>query len=87
VPDFTEEHARMIARETVIETFLALGVDMKAPGEITKVQQDFAFMRSARTTTRFVRNSFYTALCTVMASAIGAAVWKIIIAAHAAAPR
>ncbi|MGA8079964.1 MAG: hypothetical protein WB868_21520 [Xanthobacteraceae bacterium] len=75
------EAARAVARETVTEMFLALGVDMKADGEAVRVQQDFAFMRSLRLGMRHVRYAAYTALITVAMSGAGALIWSAFTAA------
>lgn len=77
------EAARQVARETVGEMFLALGVDIKADGEIVRVQQDFAYMRSMRLGMRHVRYALYTAVLTASVSGGGAILWAIITAARA----
>ncbi len=77
------EHARTIAKETVAETFLALGVDMRSPDEVREMQQDFAFMRYSRTLVYNSTRSAIIALVVMAASGLGVAVWHLISSAKA----
>lgn len=74
-PAEMEAMARTVARETVKETFLALGVDTSSGKEVTEVQQDFAFMRTARLTTRKLRMHAITVALTLIVTAAGSALW------------
>lgn len=47
-----EADAKAVAKATVAETFLALGVDISTPDGIISTQKDFAFVRTARYTLR-----------------------------------
>lgn len=44
----TQEEARVVARETVHETLLMLGIDVSTPEAIRQAQSDFAFTRNSR---------------------------------------
>jgi hypothetical protein len=78
------EVARTVARETVNETFLALGVDLRKPGEAVEVQHDFAFNRSARLLARKAKNAVVVAIVTVVTGGIVTALWQYVLAARAA---
>lgn len=81
--EFDIEHARSLIKETVKETFLTLGADLSKEGEIKELQQDFAFMRTARSTVHAIRISAYTAVATAITTGIAAAVWHAISLAKA----
>ena len=74
-PFAKDDYARRIAKETVQETFLALGVDMNADGEVLQVQQDFAWLRSAL--------HMITVLAGSMTLAFAAAIWRMVSMAKA----
>lgn len=76
------EIARMTAHETVQETFLALGVDMRKPGEMIEVQQDFAWTRTARLTVRKLRMNSIMVTIGLLVSGIAWAVWQAVIFAR-----
>jgi hypothetical protein len=78
-----DDYARRIAKETVQEMFLALGVDMTADGEVVQVQQDFAWVRSARTMHGRVRMHMITVLAGSMTLAFAAALWRMVSMAKA----
>lgn len=77
------ERDRKLIRETVKEMFLALGVDIEKEGEAKEVQQDFAFLRSFRTTAHAVRVAAITALVTAAMTGFAATVWHVVTSAHA----
>jgi hypothetical protein len=59
-----EKLAKMVARETVVETFLTLGLDISNP---ISVQNQFVFLRNLQNTMREIRN-------VIIAAVIGATV-------------
>lgn len=77
--------ARETARETVKETFLALGVDMSTPKAIQEMQQDFAWTRTARLTVRKLRMHALTAAVTLVVTGTGTAIWMAVKAGGAVA--
>lgn len=70
------EAARTIARETVAETFLAVGVDIRKPGEATEVQRDFAWVRDRRTGLRRFFLAMVVAIASLTGNGIAWAVWN-----------
>jgi len=68
----TKEELRQLIRETVSETFLALGVDIKEPIE---VQADFLFIHTCRKNLETIKNHAFYALVFILLSSMLGAVW------------
>lgn len=77
------EQVRAIVRVALEETFTAIGADIKNPGEVKEIQQDFAWMRSTRQLMRTARTTAITALVGACVTGLAAIVWHAISAAKA----
>lgn len=67
-----EKLAKMAAKETVSETFLALGVDISSAGSIISAQNQFAFLRNLYYGARHARNII---IAGVLGAIVSGCVW------------
>lgn len=80
-----EKLAKMVAKETVAETFLMLGVNISSPEAIQSAQNQFATLRNIHYSLRHVRNVIIAGvLSAIVAGCIGA--FWVGFKANAAAP-
>lgn len=77
------EQVRTIVRVTLEETFTALGADIKNPGEVKEIQQDFAWTRSTRQLMRTAKTTAITALVGAGVTGLAAVLWHAISVARA----
>ena len=66
------EIARQAAHETLIQFFLALGIDASDPKALIEVQKDLSQMRNWRESTEAIKNkSIATAITVIVTGALG----------------
>lgn len=68
--DNVHEIAREVARETVMEVFLALGVNAKDEDAVIAMQKDFAHIRAWRESTETVKRKGLGAAITFVVTGI-----------------
>lgn len=79
-----EKLAKAVAKETVAETFLMLGVNISSPEGVQSVQGQFAFLRNLQYAARQARNVAITTVGSMIAAGVCWAVWASIKAQAAA---
>lgn len=71
------EIARQAAHETLVQFFLALGIDASDPKALIEVQKDLSQMRNWRESTEAIKNkSIATAITVIVTGALGLA-WLV----------
>jgi hypothetical protein len=70
-----EKLARMVAKETVAETFLMLGVNISTPEAVQSTQNQFATLRNIHYSMRQVRNVIIAGVLGLLVSGAGWAFW------------
>lgn len=74
-PESVHEIAQEVAKATVNEMLLGLGVDATDPDAIIKMQADFAHLRAWRESTELVKRKGLTAAVTVMVTGFLGLIW------------
>ena len=83
-PDEIEALAHRVAKATVTETFVMLGVDMSSPTAVLGVQQDFAHLRASRLGLQAIRRGAILSAIMVFMTGLGSAVWYALEAGRSA---